>query len=788
MTTPPPVLPNTPPEVSAYKSGQVVDPVTLKFRRAVKDAKQAHSICKKLIEYNRPRINKSAAIMRKYNDEQPWDPNKLKSAGQSWRHNRSTAFLSSMISRILPPYKQLIDSAKYLTSSKLKGHDDDSNYKSECFQNTTTRVVRQWNGWNDFSHQIILENILMGHGTACWTDPFGWKPLFARDDEAIFPDGCPQMAPEVPLWLLKQNFQIHELADKFEDPGASEAVGWNLENLVKAINAAQPENRKKGNQENLRKFEDTIRETTIGRSYSEGVKVVETYNLFVKEATGKVSHYIVDAKNGNDLFTQLDRFESMDQCLQLLSIEIGNGKLYGSKGAGRKLYNTHVAADQARNNICDALYLSGIILLKATQKGKDTVAITVTHPFAVLGDNFEVVDVKFEVNTDAFFQLDRHLVSIAEVQVGAFMPGQILDAGGEKRTASEINYTASIEQQIKEGVLSRFWGQYLTIIGEMQRRIYSTDNIKAAMAKYKMMSTPTIAQYAQKMMNFMKSIGRSISGAQVQIHIEEDYDYPEAIDAIVELFQKGLTAEEIYELANSPANTYTQDVTQQNAQATSAAYAKYKGDPKINQQKLITRDVAALLGNDAATELVIPEEDNTLQAEATRLQLFEIDAMMGGDDIPVSPRDVDDVHMSVMEQKGQTLLQTLNPQSVTQLSVDIAKRFVSHYGQHLQSATTKGATPDSLKPREEFIKKASMIIDMASKALAGAPQSGNQIPSGATPAIAPTSGPAPSIPSAGAPPPVEPSTIPNQPIPPNQPGGKPLISGPRDLSVKPTLQ
>lgn len=781
LPVPPLKLPNTPPEVSAYKTGQIVDPVTLQFRRAIKDSKQAHSVCKKLIEYNRPRVNKSAAIMRKYNDEQPWDPAKLKAAGQSWRHNRSTAFLSSMVARVVPPYKQLVDSSKYLTSSKLKATDDKSSYKSECFQEETTRVIRQWDGWNDFSHQIILENVLMGHGTACWTDPYDWKPRFARDDEAIFPDGCPQRAKEVPLWLLKQNFLIHELADYLRDPQTSSQVGWNIDNLVKAINAAQPENRKKGDQENLRKFEDTVRETSIGRSYSEGVKVVETYNLFVKEANGKISHYLVDAKNGNDLFTQLDRYDSMDQCLGLLAVEVGNGKLYGSKGVGRKLYNTHVAADQARNNIADALYLSGLIIFKSTQKGKTAAAITVAHPIAIMGENFEIVDVKFEVNVEAFFSLDRHLVSIAEVQVGAFMPGQILDSSGDKRTASEINYTASIEQQIREGVLARFWGQTLLIVGEMQRRIYSIDNIKLALDKYRIMNTPKILRYAQKTMDFMKSIGRAIGGSGQTIHIEKECDYPEAVDSIVNLLGKGLTAEEIYELANTPACSYTQDMTQQKAQATAQAAAKYTNNPRINQIKLLTRDVSALLGNDAADELVIPEEDNTIEAEATRMQLMEIDAMLAGDDIPVSPRDAHDIHMNVMEQKLEKVIPTLSPQSVTQETLDMMKRNVAHYGQHLQGATASGASPDSLKPREEFLKKASMLIDQASMAVSSAPQTqgASALPAGAAPVTAIPSN------STSLPPTTTPTPMASQPIPPSSPGGMPLSRGPKDLSVVP---
>ncbi len=100
--------------------------------------------------------------------------------------------------------------------------------------------------------------------------------------------------------------------------------------------------------------------------------------------------------------------------------------------------------DQARNLIFDNLMLSGLLVLKQQDGAKPQQALTVMHPVAIIGKGFEVVAEAFQVNTDAFFAIDDKMTSIAEQAIGALIPGQVDDAQGEKRTASEINYTASI--------------------------------------------------------------------------------------------------------------------------------------------------------------------------------------------------------------------------------------------------------------------------------------------------------------------------------------------------------
>lgn len=703
---------------SSESSGEIVDPDTLQFRRAITSEEQGYSVCTRLKQDSIGRNQKNAAIAEKYNDGQPYNQAKLSAAKQDWRRNASSGFLSSMVKRILPPYNQVIDSAKYLTQARFKNQDpnsEDQNQKQEDFRFEATKCMRGWDGWQSFKTQLILENVLYGYTGVAHTDKYTWEPIFLRQDEAYFPDGCPQEARLCPLWCYDQNFLIHELAELLINPKASETAGWNIENLVKSINSAKPENRNSGTNTDLRKQEDLIRETSVGTSYSQGVKVIKGVHLFAQEASGKVSHYLFDDRNKDLLMKVLDQFENMTECLSFCTIEPGNGKLHGSKGAGRILYNTHVSVDQARNLIVDNLYLSGLLILKKSENAKPQQALTVVHPIAIIGNGYEVVTQKFEVNVEAFMAIDRQMTAIAEIQVGAFLPRSDFESGGEKPTAAQVNYVASIEQQIRESNLARFYSQFQQVVWECQKRIFSIDNIRKAKKIYAKEKAGAVKRFTQGMVNLYKAMGEAITG---QFEIEKpDPLSNSAITACVNLLTKGLEPKEIYELGQAPSFELTEDSAKDLSFALDAVKAQYTGNPNVDQFKLDKKHIASKVGNAMAEELIIPQEDNTIAAEATGKQIVELVMMMQGQDMPLSPRDFDAVHLQVIKQKASEILK--DPTGLTPEIIPNIQMVITHAEGHIQQAIQKAGGDDSAFQEDiQFLKQARDLVGAATEAQA----------------------------------------------------------------------
>lgn len=709
---------------------KIIDPQTMEVARAIKDYAQVLSICKQMVSDNDDRDKNNAKIQEALNDTPPYDPKELAAHKQNWRNNRSTGFLSTIIKRVLPAYKHPFDNSKTLTLSRVPSGSKDADRKSDIFRTEITTTIRQWRKWSGLIHKTLHEDISFGYAAWVWVDEFDWKPMMCRVDEILFPDACPDEPQDVPLFMLKQNYRIHELASKLSDPEASEMMGWNVKHLIEAINESKPDSRDTKTTGELRQFQDIVRENTVGSSYSQGVKVIQAYHMFVQEVSGRVSHYIVTEK-GKGIYMRLDKYESMADCLTLFSIEVGNGKIHGSKGAGRILHKTHVAIEKARNLAADNLYLSGLLVLRGSQSGKQKAAITVTNPIVVVDQNYEVSDVKLGANPEAYAALDRQMTQIAEMQVGAFLPGQILDQKGRRRTATEVGYVAKVEEQIREGHITRCWLQGQAGIFNMQKKICSPENLIEAERIFKQEQMSSVHRISRKMYDFMVRIGRIIVGQNEPPVQEDNKANKEAVDCCLNMLRHGLSVEEIYEAANNSSIDLTTNQVQ-NLQLISQLSQQYKGDPNIRQVQLKRAHIQANLGYEMADSLVIPEEDPTEVSEATSKQIMEIPQLLSGEKMPVSPRDNHRVHLSVMSQKATQIVKQMagiKPEMITPQMIKGAETALAHFNEHIQAEVKNGGSPQSLAKEMQESKMAGIALSQAKAAIQNA-KAAHPIPSG----------------------------------------------------------
>lgn len=774
-------------------SQPVVDPQTLEIRRAILNENQLKSIVTKLETDNENREERDSAIQRKYNNEQPWKESELREAGQEWRSNRATGFMQSIVKRMIPPYLEAVNRARVLTSSSLPRqmkNNEEREQKEEVFRTEITRTIRSWDEWADFLQRITLEDLLFGYTAAVYTDPFEWRPMVGRKDETLFPNGTPQNAKHVPIFTFQQQFYIHELVGKLDDPEASESAGWNITNLVKAINNARPKDEAEKDGKQNRKREELVRQCSLGTSFQQGANVIDTRHIFVQEFTGTVSHFIIEYGSGDILFKAEDRFEEMEDVLTLFSIEIGDGKLHGSVGAGRLLYNTHVAIEQARNLMTDNFYLGSLILLKTKAGAKDSEALVVEHPIAIVGEDYEVVQHQIKVNYEAFIQLDAHMSRIAELQVGVFMPAIQLDADGEKRTASEINYTASIEAQIKEGLLSRYYQQVQRLVFMMQKRICSVENIREAVRLFQAEKEGKLERITSKIAEFLKAIGQALDPEKYFIDEEDEMVQTEAIDCILAMLRQGLDAKEIYMLAQDPPQETIEDMAAQQSVIYGELLALFRGDTDIDQMELKRKLVSAKAGNNVADELLIPGEDKTIEANQIRQQMVELGSLMQGIPVNISPQDNDLIHMKTIMSMANQFLRGMTPESATVNSAALARNVLNHYGSHVEAALAKGAKPQEIaqfiewhKAMNEMLMKVEAVIGTQPQSVFGA---GNDM-AGVTPAAAipPGGGGSPvssatAVPETGNQPPTQPQPagLGNQPL-----SRGPLTKGPVDIGA-----
>ena len=697
---------------SPTSNGDTVDPKTLKVRRTFKDTAQAHSAYRRLKQQNVERNRKNQLIQKKLNNEPPYSAKKLESMGQNWRSNRPTGFLSTMVSRIQPPFKQVIEQAPTLTYTKYPIEGVDTENKTKIFREEITKCIRGWKGNDDIIAQVVHENTTFGFCGLCWDDLRDWKPDFLRQDYTFFSIETPQETDSTPIWGRKRRYQIAELLPVLEDPQMSAMAGWHIKNLIRAINNAIPAGRTLDSDDDARRYEDWIREGSYGASYENDAKYVELGELLVREPNGKISRFLFDDKSGDEICTQLDRYTRMSECLALFSVEIGSGALMSSRGAGRDLYNTHIAVEKARNLVVDNSYLSGMLLLKKGPNAKaGATPLTVHHPVAYIAEGYEVIPQNMPANVDDFLTLDRFISGLAEIQIGTFLPSSALGMRDQKVTASEINRVAAIENQIREGILMRFTKQYSNAVERMQRGICHPEHIKAA-SELKMLldvarMTNQDAIWARK--EVVEAFQQSefdmppfLVPFDLPSHLDED-----AVSCCLAMMERNLPPSDIIMMAFAPAQELIPDNAAQEGAILDLLIQRYSGNPAINQDELIKLDWSKKMGQELANQVILPRDQvEAVAIEATRAQIIELQSIIAGQEVPVSPRDNDMIHLETLVAKLMPVIASAPQGGLPPEMVGPFAKALEHFITHLNQAEMKGADRNKIAEYKQMVQEA----------------------------------------------------------------------------------
>lgn len=681
-------------------------------RRAITDVSHVFLIVQNLEMARREQSAKNGRIAAKLNSERPYNDEDLKSEGLGYKSNFSTKPLSTTIAKVGSRLVKAVQSARYLTAAQLPDSIPGAKEKSELFRNEITNLIRRWDGWFDFISLIAAEDSTYGWTACAWLDEQSWKPKPYRQDEFFVPDGTGHSVDTLQVACMRRFLQMHELAEMISDREAAKAAGWDIENTVESINNARPPGIPAAGSApytDARRYEDAIRESSVSLTLVNGSKQIEVYDVFAVEIDGQVSHYIVDNNTKKLLFEKEDRYKKTRDCTALFSYEQSNGKLMGSKGVGREIYEISGALDRARNEAVDRLQMSGKIIVSGPESQIDRFKLTALGNVAIIPDGFQISQVKIESGIKEFEILDQLLTQLLDGIAGSVSPKQL---PGERVTAAQVNLFAEREEEKRDDRDTRFIMQLANVIWTITRRAMSSDctDEDAKMVK-------------EKLGAFMSK---------------------DELDTLIEM----------------PALETIEDFTDMEAQRIVVFAQENKGDSRFDQHKLAMKATSALINPEFAADVVLPENDPTVNAEQSRQQEMENLLFKNGRPAAVSPRDDHPTHITVLKDA----IASLTPAAVKGdlQTLQILPQFLQHWADHLSAAEAQGVDKKVLAPLEKELQSLSKQVgemqshaELTMKAQAtGQPTPPPQAPSGGNsqPSVAETAaaGSAPSTPGAAA--------------------------------------
>lgn len=649
--------------------------------RSVKTVDHAWNICKATEQNNRTRAARTADIQSLHDGEPPRSSSAQAERGKGWQSNASTNWLAGIVGRVSQRFVNAIISQIYVTSSALPSSLNNSKAKTDLLRLKFTQLIRSWDGNTGLINSLAVETALQGYAYAVFLDPYTYKPTMFKQDRAFCPEQSGQHARDLQFFVAKMDYRLDEFLDLFKDEEAAKEVGYDIDNCVYAANNAKMmDPREDATTTQFRKFVEMMNEGVLGLTFtSTGARIVSCWLLFNREYDGQVSFWLVHRDSGKMLRFSFKLFPKMQDVLAMFSFEPGNGCIHSSKGLGRKLASLTIMKELFRNGIIDNSRMSGLMILRADSKDKSKFAPAVMSPFVIIDKSVEIPQQQFVANADAYRVTDTQIDGWAEQTVGAYLAAQISPTGRSDKTATEAQIDARRESEAADIMIRRWIDQFSNLIQIQQKRAFSDDYISEA----RRLANKLIEDPSLEKPGFYEGHGNS-DAEVLRVLVEIMLDPLQVTDDDIKLWR---------ETPASPLAHTTEAVT---AQGVSLVLQKYAGNPNVDQGKIIQRDIENTVGPELAQEFFIPSADQTVVAEARRMQLIESNTMLtAGLEVPVSPRDNHLIHAQTIQElltavAAPVLSQPNPPPQILKAS----ELNLNHLLAHLQAGNAMGLNKD----------------------------------------------------------------------------------------------
>ena len=655
-------------ETDNYVAGNVtgsapeVDQKTLKDSgRTISSVSQAFQVCENLIYDWKKGIANAARITAKLNGERPYNQGKLKNAGKDWKTNISTGFLATECARVLPRLFMPIKTAKYLTAAALPPNWADGLEKTEFFRQVVTETIRSWPKFNFYNRGLAREVGIFGFGYNVFFDEYDWRPTLMRMDKGFLPMGTEVMENEPSFFMAKYDYKPAELLKLVRDSVDAGRDEWQKDNAAIAIsNAAPPVNGTL--YENVRSFEELIRQSAWIYTYSKGEKVIRTWHLFSRESSGKVSHYILLADNSTPLgdaqkkdlsdvsvrllYEKLDKFESMTDCVNTMVFDYGDGTVHGSWGAGQILYDLAAQVEKIRCDSIDNMRSTNKIKAQVPDaKNVNDVKLTINDQMMIIsGAQFAGNTAAMPQDVAGYEALDQKLSQVAQQKIGAFVPPIPLQSNDVK--AAQINAALTKEKELQESLLENWLIQFAQVIKTMTKRLCDKDS--------------------------PDDISKSVRKVLLERMTEEE----------IKILSAQVPVKSVME--------FTEIKSQQRAQ-----FAQSVVNNPLFKQSVVARVMAEGIGDERfVNAIVLPEGDTSDATKAQHDQMLENSALNMGQPVPVIVSDNDYLHMQQLQPMIMQLLQSPDKLPIAELAL---RHYASHYSQGVSKKMMPKDEINSLK-------------------------------------------------------------------------------------------
>jgi hypothetical protein len=441
-------------------------------RSRVKDSKSLHEIYRKLRDADDKSSKNRAEIQAMFDGVPPYSDADLMASGQSYRCNVNFDEASTIQESAMAGYVDIIHSVEHLLSLKTDYGDTKTRLEySNVIAEELTRAIRSWPQFN-FNYLLLCQYFVThGVGIAYWEDNIDWRWRVSMFGDFLIPRKTLACEDEIEVAVCVRSYQAHQLYRFIEDAEAASDMGWNVEEVRKALIKAT--NGSTGTFTEWEKLQVELKNNDLftGTANASEVKVIHAW---VKEFDGSVSYYMTLENNESDDFLCVKRslYDHINSAFVFFPYGIGtNGYYHSIRGLGYKIFPQVQLSNRLRCQMADGAMLSSTLLLQPqNEQALEDLNFTYYGPYSVLApDMINVVpNAMPDVSRTAMPFLQDLSAQMQSKTAGYDSSSAVSDT--RDKTKLEVQSILSSQARLSVASLNLFYEPWSRVLKEMVRR------------------------------------------------------------------------------------------------------------------------------------------------------------------------------------------------------------------------------------------------------------------------------------------------------------------------------
>jgi hypothetical protein len=411
----------------------------------------------------------------------PWDDNVLRQAGMASRCNLNFGEAEFILEASLAGYIDLINSVENLVSVKVR--EKDPQKKADYEQIIAAGFTKMLREWDEFFPKYMLNaNYFVKHGVSVtyWEDEYDWRWQVSKIGDFLLPRRTWASEESIEVAISPRIMRAHELYNFIKDEERAEQLGWNLDEVKRAI-MANTGAQSTYHITDWERYQEDLKNNDVFVAHGSGSEV-RVIHGWVKEYDGTVSHYIslADGSNEDFLYQKRGRFAKATDAFITFTYGVGtNGFYQAIRGLGYKIFPHIQVSNRMRCQFVDGAMLSTSLLIQPeSEDALENLAFEYLGPFSVLQSGVNIVDKQLPNIGQNAIPVLQDMTEQLQRRAGAYN-APTGNPNPQERTKFEVQAQLQGDARLTTGAMNLFYEPWTRLLRGCFKRATREDYLSA---------------------------------------------------------------------------------------------------------------------------------------------------------------------------------------------------------------------------------------------------------------------------------------------------------------------